>query len=57
MFRKSKLQMDDEAMDLIDLKPSEVHSRFIIFIEGSNTGEISMWVLHRIIGSAINRGP
>jgi len=41
-------------MDLIDLKASEVQSRFIIFIEGSNTGEIAMWLLRRIIGSAIN---
>lgn len=46
--------MDNEVMDLIDLKASEVRSRSIVFKEGSNTGEISVWLLHRIIGSAIN---
>lgn len=30
--------MDDEVMDLIDLKASEVRSRSIVFKEGSNTG-------------------
>ena len=41
-------------MGLIDLKASEICSIFIVFIEGSNTGEIPMWPLHWIIESAIN---
>lgn len=50
MFRKGKLQMDDEAMGRIDLQASEIRSRSIVFVEWSNTGEISMWLLCRIIG-------
>lgn len=41
-------------MGRINLKASKVHSRFIVFIEWSNTGEITMWLLCRIIGSVIN---
>lgn len=46
--------MKDEAMGLTDLKVSEVHSGFIVFVEWSNAGKIPMWLLCRITGSAIN---
>lgn len=41
-------------MGPIDQKASEVDSRFIVFREWSNTGEITTWLVCRIIGSAIN---